>query len=327
MNLCILGSGSFGSAMAISLAKNAKSVMLWSRSPSFVNELKKSGKNKKYLSTVKFPNNVKITSDLKFSMKNASVIILCIPAQKIYNFIHEHHTIIPNIPIVLCSKGIDENTLLLQSEVIQKFCTKNVIAVLTGPSFADELAKGLPTALTLACENTNVRDYLQKSLSTQTLRLYSSSDIIGAQIGGSLKNVVAIGCGMVKGADLGESAQTALMTRGFSEIVDLGCAMGGNMSTFFGLSGLGDLALTCNSIKSRNFVLGLNYNKISDNSIHGTIEGIKTASAANKLANKLGVEAPVIKTIDLILKDKISLQFSIKYLLSRPLKTEFSQYL
>ena len=121
---------------------------------------------------------------------------------------------------------------------------------------------------------------LQELMSSEFLRIYTNEDILGVEIGGSLKNVVAIGCGMVKGADLGESAQTALMTRGFSEIVDLGCAMGGNMSTFFGLSGLGDLALTCNSIKSRNFVLGLNYNKISDNSIHGTIEGIKTASAA-----------------------------------------------
>jgi glycerol-3-phosphate dehydrogenase (NAD(P)+) len=144
------------------------------------------------------------------------------------------------------------------------------------------------------------------------------------QIGGALKNVIAIGCGMVKGANLGESAQTALMTRGFSEIVQLGTAMGSNPRTFYGLSGLGDLALTCNSNQSRNFLAGLNFEQNIKDTINKTVEGVQTASAANKLSVKLGLEVPIIRTVDQILKRKITLRSSITDLLSRPLKNEFS---
>ena len=224
----------------------------------------------------------------------------------------------------MCSKGIDEKTLLLQSQIIEQFLPKSKIAVLSGPSFATELAIGLPTALTLSCKTKKTRGFLQKLISTPTLRVYSSEDIIGVQIGGALKNVIAIGCGMVKGAHLGESAQTALMTRGFSEIVQLGTAMGSNPRTFYGLSGLGDLALTCNSDQSRNFLAGLRFEQNIKNNINKTVEGVKTASAANKLSVKLGLEVPIIRTVDQILKRKITLKSSITDLLSRPLKNEFS---
>jgi glycerol-3-phosphate dehydrogenase (NAD(P)+) len=228
-----------------------------------------------------------------------------------------------NIPLILCSKGIDEKTSLLQSQIAAQILPDSEIAVLTGPSFAIELAKGLPTALTLACKTKNIREGLQKLVSTTNLRVYTSHDIIGAQVGGALKNVISIGCGMVKGAQLGESAKTALMTRGFSEIVKLGTAMGSDPRTFYGLSGLGDLSLTCNSLQSRNFLTGLNYGSEVKNNIDTTVEGIKTASAANKLAIKFGLEVPIIETVDQVLKNKISLKSSIRELLSRPLKKEF----
>ena len=270
-----------------------------------------------------FPKNIEITSCLGLAVKEASAIIMCIPAQKVHNFLNDNHLKFPNIPIILCSKGIDEKTTMLQSQIIKKFLNKNKIAILTGPSFASELAIELPTALTIACKSRETRESLQKSLSTPNLRLYSSSDIIGAQLGGSLKNVIAIGCGMVRGANLGESARTALMTRGLSEIIDLGIAMGGNINTFYGLSGLGDLALTCNSMKSRNFTLGFNFNQNGTENLKNTIEGIKTASAATKLAKKFCVDTPIINTVDQILKQRVSLKSSIKDLLSRPLRKEF----
>jgi glycerol-3-phosphate dehydrogenase (NAD(P)+) len=323
MMISILGAGAFGSAMAIALARSSNNVTLWCRSSTLSKELQVTGENKKYLAGIKLSEKINVTSDISFACKNANAIMICIPTQQIYTFLNQYHSTFSDTPLILCSKGIDEETSLLQSQVVRQFLPSNEVAVLTGPSFANELAMGLPIALTLACKTENVREYLQKLISTPSLRLYSTSDIVGAQIGGSLKNVIAIGCGMVRGASLGESAQAGLMTRGFSEIVRLGIAMGSNPKTFYGLSGLGDLALTCNSLQSRNFVMGLNYGKNIKNNTGKTVEGIKTASAANKIAIKLGVEAPIIKTIDLILKNKISLNTSIKDLLSRPLKQEF----
>ena len=322
MTLCILGAGAFGSALAISLAQNPAPLIVWSRANVLDINLAKNRAKTQYLTDENLPKNIKMTSDLELALREASGVIICIPAQKIYQFLYNNCSIIPNIPIVLCSKGIDDKTMLLPSQIVRKFLPQNQIAVLTGPSFAKEIATGKPTALTLACKNEKTLQYLIKFLSTPSLRLYSNRDIIGAQIAGSLKNVVAIGCGMVHGSGLGESARTAFMTRGLSEIINLGIVMGGKLSTFYGLSGLGDLALTCNSSQSRNFTLGVNYSKGKKVASSETIEGIKTASAANKLAKKLNVEVPIINTVDLILKEKISLESSIKALLARPLKHE-----
>ena len=323
MMISVLGAGAFGSAMAIALAKSSNKITLWCRSPNQSQTINLTGKNEKYLPSIYLSKKIKVTSDISIACNNANAVLICVPAQQIYTFLNQYKSALSNIPLILCSKGIDETTSLLQSQIVEQVFPRSEVAILTGPSFAIELAKGLPTALTLACKTKNIREYLQKLVSTPSLRIYSSEDIIGAQIGGALKNVIAIGCGMVKGAQLGESAQTALMTRGFSEIVRLGTAMGGDHKTFYGLSGLGDLSLTCNSMQSRNFLTGLNYRNEIKNNVIKTVEGIKTASAANKVAVKLGLEVPIIETVDLILKDKISLNSSISALLSRPLKQEF----
>ena len=323
MMISVLGAGAFGSAMAITLAKTSNKITLWCRSPQHSKTIKVTGKNDKYLTNINLPKKIKITNDISTACNNANAVLICIPAQQIYTFLNQYKSALSSIPLILCSKGIDETTSLLPSQLVDQIIPGNETAVLTGPSFAIELASGLPTALTLACKTKNTRDYLQKLISTPSLRVYSSDDIIGAQIGGALKNVISIGCGMVKGAQLGESAQTALMTRGFSEIVRLGTAMGSDPKTFYGLSGLGDLSLTCNSMQSRNFLTGLNYGNETKNSSIKTVEGIKTASAANKLAENLGLEVPIIETVDQILKKKISLNSSIRALLSRPLKKEF----
>ena len=323
MMISVLGAGAFGSAMAIALAKSSNKITLWCRSLNHSETIRVTGKNEKYLTNINLSQKIKITSDISIACSNANTVLICVPAQQIYTFLEQYKAELSNIPLILCSKGIDETTSLLQSQIVEQVLPGSEVAILTGPSFAIELAMGLPTALTLACKTKNIREYLQKLISIPSLRIYSSDDIIGAQIGGALKNVISIACGMVKGAQLGESAQTALMTRGFSEIVRLGTAMGSDPKTFYGLSGLGDLSLTCNSMQSRNFLTGLNYgSKIKNNSIK-TVEGIKTASAANKLAVKLGLEVPIIETVDQILKNKISLNSSIRALLSRPLKQEF----
>lgn len=322
MSISVLGAGAFGSAIAITLAKNANSLKLWCRSQEQAETIKISRENVKYLTNVKFSDDIQITSDISIACKNANALCICIPTQQMYPFFDQYKSAFSSIPIILCSKGIDEKMSLLQSQIVEYFLPNNEVAVLSGPSFASELAMGLPTALTLACKSKEIRRYLQNLISTPNLRVYSSDDIVGVQIGGALKNVIAIGCGMVRSANLGESAQTALMTRGFSEIVRLGTAMGSNPKTFYGLSGLGDLALSCNSTLSRNFLAGLNFKDSVESSSSKTVEGIKTASAANKLALKLSLEVPIINTIDLVLKHKISLKDSISDLLSRPLKQE-----
>lgn len=323
MTIAVLGAGAFGSAIAVTLAKNRSQVYLWTRTKKHANDLEQQLENKKYLKSVRFPETLIPTNDLSLACRSSKAILLCIPTQNIYKFFSKNHSLLPKIPIVLCSKGIHEATSLLQSDIVKKFLPSNKIGVLTGPSFASEIARGLPTALTLACENQTLRQKLQNLIATPTLRIYSSNDIIGAQLGGSLKNIIAIACGMAKGAKLGESARIALMTRGFAEIVRLGTAMGSDPNTFYGLSGLGDLALTCNSTLSRNFCLGLNYSKNSINVPSLTIEGIKTASAAHKLAKILNIEVPIIKSVDLILKNKLTVKTAMVDLLSRPLKSEY----
>ena len=320
MTLCIVGAGAFGSALASNFARNAKRIILWSRSQERLENLQK---NINSFIKEKHQKNIALTNDLEFAIKEASTILICIPAQTVFKFFLDYHSKIPNIPIVLCSKGIDEQTLFLQSQIIKKFLSRNEIAVLSGPSFAEELAEGLPTALTLACKNKKIRNSLQNSLSNSTLRLYSSEDIIGTQLGGALKNVIAIGCGMIKSINLGESARTAFMTRGLSEMIDLGVTMGAKINTFYGLSGLGDLSLTCSSIQSRNYCFGLNYFKNLDPNPKSTVEGVKTSSAARQLSKNQNVDTPIIDMVDLILKDKISVEDSIHDLLSRPLKKEF----
>ena len=323
MKVAILGSGAFGSALAITLAKTCETIFVWSKSKKLALELNKEMENRKYLPGVKFSKNIFISSDLQKTCVSSEAILICIPSQKIYSFFSKNHSVIPDVPLVICSKGIDSDYAMLQSEIIQKFLPNSKIAVMTGPSFASELGAGLPTALTLACKNKNIRDKLRNLLSSKSLRIYTSSDIIGTQLGGALKNVVAIACGMVKSANLGENARIAIMTRGFNEIITLGKAMGCDLKTFYGLSGLGDLTLTCNSMLSRNFMFGLNFKNDSLADKKQTIEGIKTAKAALKLMNQYGIEAPIINSVHLILNEKISLSKAMHELISRPLKDEF----
>jgi len=321
LTIAIIGAGAFGTAMAIALAKKVNEVSLYTRSIGQKRQLSTTRYNKKYLPEVEIPTNITITNNLAYACKRKKVVLLCVPAQNTKNFCEHHADTLRKIPIAVCSKGIDYKTLQLQTENISIIQPSYPVSVLTGPSFAMEIAKGLPTALTLACEQEEMANQLQKLISTETIRIYSCLDTVGAQVGGSLKNIIAIACGIVHGLSLGESAKIALMTRGFSEIRKLGIALGGKPETFFGLSGLGDLTLTCNSRLSRNYQLGVNLAQNNPKKL-GTCEGVKTTFAAYKLGRKLGLDLPIINSVQKILNKNGTIDEIITNLLSRSLKKE-----
>jgi len=303
--IAILGAGAFGTALACALARGGERVALWSRSaraPVF-----------------DLPEGVFATQEMP---KTPSVTLLVVPAQQTAAFLAEHVGELPDAPLVLCAKGIDQASGRLQSTIAVAAAPSHAHAVLTGPGFAKEIAKGLPTALTLGCADPTLGAHLQQQLSTDRLRLYLTDDVTGAELGGALKNVVAIGAGIVIGAGLGESARAALMTRGFAEIRRLGTAMGGRDETFAGLSGLGDLALTCASPMSRNFAQGLALGAGKSGASAKTVEGVATAQAACDLADKFGVDMPLTRAIAAILAQKITVEQAMDALLSRPLKQE-----
>jgi len=298
MRIGIIGAGAFGSGLAVAYGQKGLEVALWARSEPFGRD---------------YPPSVSHTNELAY-LEGCEAILLVLPAQQTAAFLEKNH--LPQAPLVLCAKGIDTGTGMLQSEIAAEH-SKAKLSVLTGPGFAGEIAAGLPTALTLAGGNAAQ----QTLLSTPRLRLYRSNDIIGAQAGGALKNVVALACGMAIGAGLGESARAALLTRGFAEMQRLGVAMGAKRETFQGLSGLGDLALTCASEQSRNFAQGLAFGKGAGQS-GGTVEGLATAEAASNLAVKLGVEAPITTAVAEVVSGRATVQSAMAALLARPLREE-----
>lgn len=298
MKIGIIGAGAFGSALAVAYGQKGLEVALWARGNAFERS---------------YPASVSLVHDLG-ALSGAEAILLVVPAQQTAAFLA--NTPLPEAPLVLCAKGIDMASGRLQSEIAAA-ASDTQISVLTGPGFAGEIAAGLPTALTLAGGNAAQ----QALLSTSRLRLYRTDDMIGAQAGGALKNVVALACGMAIGAKLGESARAALLTRGFAEMQRLGVALGAKSETFQGLSGLGDLALTCASSQSRNFAQGLAFGQGNGQS-GGTVEGLATAEAAAALAKKLGVDAPITAIVAEVVAGRATVATAMERLLARPLKEE-----
>tara|TARA_B100000287_G_scaffold41532_1_gene37670 strand:+ start:47 stop:1030 length:984 start_codon:yes stop_codon:yes gene_type:complete len=327
LKILVIGAGAFGTALASTLAKENKDVTLWVPNKNQRREIDGKHFNQKYLPGIKLSERIITTENLKSISKFADIILLSIPAQKTRLFLRENKDAFSKkTTFVLCGKGIDAENLKLQSDLLLSVLPKQDYAVLSGPGFATEIAKGLPTALIIAHSKIETAKILQENLSTLTLRLYASSDPYGVQLGGSLKNIIAIACGISEGLELGESARTSLMIRGFSEICNFAVTLGAQKKTLFGLSGFGDLSLTCNSTKSRNFLMGKSIVKksISEklNLNSKTVEGVRTSEAVLKLSKKLKMEMPIVETISQIIKGKIEPNDAVQLLLSRPLKIE-----
>lgn len=321
MSVAVIGAGAFGTALAISLASKSESVTLWGRDEAAMQAMQHTRENAGRLAGVTLPDHILATSKIG-NLAEIETVLLSIPMQKLGGFLAEHADDLNGKTLIACCKGIDLTTTTGPSAIIAAHCPDSVVAVLTGPSFAADIARGMPTALTLACTDDTAGTTLQKSLTTPNLRLYRTQDVIGAELGGALKNVIAIACGAVMGAKLGESARAALMTRGYAEMVRLAVALGAKPETLAGLSGFGDLALTCTSDTSRNYRFGLSLGRNEPFDATITVEGAATAIAAKALAKTLNVEMPITNVVAALASEEISVQDALKSLLSRPLKEE-----
>jgi glycerol-3-phosphate dehydrogenase (NAD(P)+) len=315
----VMGAGAFGTALAIALADAGRPVTLWARSNTQADTMAKTRCNDAYLPEVTFPAGVTPTNDLDH-LRAAETILLAVPLQHLRPAMQAFGP--STVPLVACCKGIELSTGLGPTGVIRDVQPDTSAAILTGPSFAADIAIGRPTALTLACADDALGAALQALLTTPTLRLYRTTDITGAELGGALKNVMAIACGAVMGADLGESARAAIMTRGFAEMQRIGAVFGASPATLMGLSGLGDLALTCTSDLSRNYRLGLCLGRNETFDPNVTVEGAATARAMYAIALQKGLDVPITKTVTELLDGTTAIFEAITNLMTRPLKEE-----
>lgn len=320
MNLSIMGSGAFGTALAISLSGNGP-VTLWSRSRDQVAKIQDAGENALRLPGIEVPASVRVTSDMDLAAK-VDTILLAVPMQQLRETLRTHRDALVGKTLVACCKGVELGSHHGPVRILQDEVSHAKPALLTGPSFARDIAQGLPTALTLAAADQELGRLLQQALTTENLRIYRTADTIGAELGGALKNVIAIACGAVMGAGLGESARAALMTRGFAEIIRFAAAQGADPRTLSGLSGFGDLTLTCTSSQSRNYQLGLALGSGSADTPSATVEGVATAMSVAQLAQEDGLEMPLTQTVAELVSGKIDVKTAVQGLMTRPLKEE-----
>lgn len=310
----VLGAGAFGTALAIVMARAGHSVSLMSRDPGMAVR-----RESARLPGMRLPDSVAI---LDAPDPAAEMTLLAVPMQAQAAFLAQHCHSLVRGPVVSCAKGIDLATGRGPTAVVMDAVRGAKVALLSGPGFAADIAAGLPTAMTLACADAWGGDAIQQRLSTQTLRLYSTTDVVGAEVGGALKNVIAIAAGVVIGAGLGESARAALMTRGFAEMTRFAARRGARPETLAGLSGLGDLVLTCTSPQSRNFRYGMALGSGQGFDPSVTVEGAGTARAVSALAGRYGAEMPVCTMVADLIDRRIGLDEAVRALLSRPLRKE-----
>ncbi|UTH44420.1 NAD(P)H-dependent glycerol-3-phosphate dehydrogenase [Loktanella salsilacus] len=313
----VVGAGAFGTALAIALARNGRSVTLWARDIGDMAQTRRSPR----LPDVTLPDGINITENM-VDIAASETVLLAVPAQSLRDVLTANATHLDAKQLVACCKGIDLETLTGPVATIARTLPNAMPAILTGPSFAADIARGLPTALTLACADDTVGQNLQQQLSTGTLRIYRTTDTIGAELGGALKNVIAIACGVAIGASLGDSARAALMTRGFAEMQRLAQILGAEPQTLVGLSGLGDLALTCTSPLSRNYRYGLALGAGTTIDPAMTVEGAATSWAVTRLGRDQGIDLPVCAVVAALTRSEISVETALQNLLSRPLKEE-----
>ncbi len=323
MKVGVIGGGAWGTALA-EVAAGGGDVVLWAREPEVVSDINTAHENRLFLSGVPLSGAITATNDLGV-LADCGMLLVVAPAQHVRSVLAG----IPNrdTPIVLCAKGIEATTRKLVGEVAAEVVPDAPLAVLSGPTFAREVAMGLPTAITFACADRALADSLIARIAAPGFRPYWTDDVIGAEVGGAIKNVLAIACGVVVGRRLGENARAALISRGFAEMLRFGIAKGARPETMRGLSGLGDLVLTCSSTQSRNFSLGhgLGEGKTAEALLSDRVtvaEGAFTAPVLDAAADELGVDMPITRAVCALLNGSVSVDEVIADLLSRPLRNE-----
>lgn len=323
----VIGGGAWGTALAQNLANAGKDVLIWAREDDVVSSINGAHENKPFLSGITLNKNIRATGILADAAKQDALLIVT-PAQYVRSTLDAMKGSLDTAtPLVICAKGVEIETGGMISQIVESAAPQNPLAILTGPTFAAEIARGLPSAVTLAMKNAKDAENIAASLNTRNLRLYPSDDIIGAQIGGAVKNVIAIACGIIEGKKLGDSARAALVTRGLAEIARLGAALGAKKETLMGMCGVGDMILTCSSMQSRNFSLGVALGqgrKLADilaerNSV---TEGVYTAKALTLMAKNNAVEMPISHAVHLCLSEGADVDAIIIDMLNRPVKSE-----
>lgn len=317
----VLGAGAFGTALAIALAQGGHRVTLWGRDAASMADLRAERVNRRRLPDAPLPPELALTADLA-EAAHAPTLLLAVPMQSLNALLAEAGPDAGRAALVACCKGVDLATGLGPTGVIAAAAPQAVPAILTGPSFAADIARGLPTALTLACADAAVGARLQEDLATKVLRLYLSADPVGAELGGALKNVVALAAGITMGAGFGESARAAVVTRGFAEMQRFAETTSADPDTLCGLSGLGDLMLTATSQKSRNYASGLLLGRGEPIPSDRTVEGVATAQAVERLAAERGVPMPLTAMVAAMTRGDVSVSEAAAALLARPLKAE-----
>ena len=323
----IIGAGAWGTALATVMHRAGRQVVVQCHESEVAEAINLTHENSLYLPGISLDSGIQATTDLA-DVAETDAVLLVAPAQHLRTICEK---IAPawkaGVPAVICAKGIEQDTCALMSEVVAETLPEARVAVLSGPTFATEVARDLPTAVTLACGDVELAERLMAALGTPHFRIYRSADLIGAQVGGAVKNVLAIACGIVTGRGLGENARAALITRGLAEIVRLGAAKGGHAETLAGLCGLGDITLTCNNMRSRNFSLGVELGRgrtlVEILAARTSVaEGVYTASSVTDLAGRLDVDMPICVAIDGVLHQFADIDSTIAELLARPFKAE-----
>ncbi|ODT27582.1 MAG: glycerol-3-phosphate dehydrogenase [Kaistia sp. SCN 65-12] len=320
--VAVLGGGAWGTALALSMLRAGHAVRLWARDEKTVAAIN-SGENPRYLPGIALDPGIEATADMAAALADADCVLAVTPAQSLRGVLACARPLMPDgAPLVLCAKGIERETGALLSTIAADILPANPIAALSGPSFAADVARGLPTAVVVAARGEELAADLAARFSAENLRCYSSDDLTGVEIGGALKNVFAIAAGAVTGAGLGASAQAAMVTRGFVELRRIAAAFGAKPETLMGLSGLGDLLLTCSSAQSRNFAYGLALGRGEELAGRPLAEGVPTAAIAARIAAGRGIDAPIIAAVAAILDGKLTISEAVSALMTRPLKTE-----
>lgn len=326
--ITVLGAGSWGTALTKHLADSGHTVKLWTRRSELAASIQKKRENTQYLPKYSLSENVLVTSDLEEALLDAHWVLSVIPSQFTRRLLQSVNIYLTNhVPVICASKGIELNSLQLMSEIFQDELPNNPLIFLGGPSFSKEVAAHMPTAVVLGCIDNNLAKEAQYLLSTDWLRCYITHDVVGLEVGGALKNVMAIACGCTDGLGLGANTRAALMTRGLAEMTRLACKMGAEPQTLAGLGGMGDLVLTCTGDLSRNRRVGLGLGQGKKlpqilSEMGQVAEGVETCSSARSLSQKLGVEMPITEQIWQILHHDKPVQSAVLDLMRRNLKHE-----
>lgn len=330
----VIGAGAWGTALAITAARAGRNVRLWARKPDLADTINAAHENTKYLPGYPLPASIAVTADVAAALDGTGAVILVIPSQHLRQICRQMAPSLPKgVPCVICAKGIENASGKLMADIVREELADHPIAVLSGPSFAAEVAANMPTAVTIASADARtmgeeaLATRLALALTTPTFRPYVSDDVVGVEVGGAVKNVLAIACGIAQGIGFGANTRAALITRGLEEIKRLSTALGGRRDTVTGLAGLGDLSLTCSSEQSRNFSFGLGLgqgNSVDDllSNRSSVVEGFANAKSVTDLARSLGVEMPISEAVRRITHEGASISDTMTELMTRPIKAE-----